>query len=139
MTVSPLANRPIRIHGLADARAAADAAQALGLTSLTLVAAGYGGASWLRGITARVATEHPSLAITAMLDCGDRPGEAQAALAAGMRHILFTGHPEAERRLSAIAAALGAIVPPALPPVFDPRNARDPRAACRSWLSSTSD
>lgn len=131
--------RPIRIHGLADALAAVEAARSLGLPSLTLVAGGYGGASWLLGIAARAAAEHPDIAIIPVLDCGDRAGEAQAALAAGMPHILFTGPAEAERRLAAIGAGLGATVTDGLPPAYDPRGARDPRSACRAWLSSTPD
>lgn len=135
MTVPPLL-RPIRIHGLADALAAVEAAQSLDRPSLALVAGGYGGASWLLGIAARATAEHPGVAIIPVLDCGDRAGEAQAALAAGMRHILFTGPAEAERRLTAIAAGLGATVTAVLPAAYDPRGAGDPRSACRSWLSS---
>ncbi|MBP2227012.1 hypothetical protein J2847_000279 [Azospirillum agricola] len=128
-------SRPIRIHGLDDALAAAAAARALGLP-LTLVAGGYGGALWLLGIAAAVERRCPGVAVTAVLDCGDRAGEAQGALAAGIRHALFTGPPETAVRLAAIAAGHGATLLTALPPALDPRGIRNREAACRAWLSS---
>jgi len=137
MTVVPQ-TRPIRIHGLADARAAGAAAAALGLP-LTLVAGSYGGAPWLLSIVGRVARAHPGLTVAAVLDCGDRAGEAQGALAAGVPHALFTGRDDVAIRLAALAAGYGATLLTALPPVFDPRGTRDPEAACRAWLSSQPD
>lgn len=140
MTVAPLTvatlARPIRVHGLADARAAAMAADNLGLP-LTLMAGGYGGAPWLMGIMARVASEYPTLRVSGLLDCDDRAGEAQAALAAGMSGILFTGPPGVAARLAVIAVARGAVVLTDRPPALDPRGHRDPVAACRTWLSAS--
>ena len=48
--------------------------------------------------------------MTALLDCGEEPGTALAALRAGVKHIRFTGDAEMRARLGAIAAQLGATV-----------------------------
>lgn len=130
---SPL--RPIRIHGLGDARAAATAARTLDLP-LTLMAEGCGGALWLLALARRVAEEHAPVAITALLDCGDRAGEAQGALAAGVPLVLFIGHPDAAFRLAGIAKARGAVLLTEAPPALDQRKSRNPVDSCLSWLSA---
>ncbi|CAO3419145.1 hypothetical protein [Azospirillum doebereinerae] len=135
MTVTAPPIRPIRVHGLADARAAATAAQALGVP-ITLLADGACGAAWLLALADRVRREHPPVAVTALLDCGDRAGEAQGALAAGVLLVLFTGSPNAAARLAAIADACGATLLTEAPATLDQRKSRDPVSACRDWLSS---
>ncbi len=127
----------IRIHGLADARSAATAARELD-RPLTLLADGAAGAAWLMAIVARLASDHPALPVTGLLDCGDRAGEAQGALAAGMGAILFTGAPGVAARLADIAAARGAALLTVPPPSLDLRGQRDPVATCRLWLSAPS-
>ncbi|MCG5240366.1 hypothetical protein [Azospirillum doebereinerae] len=131
--VPPL--KPIRVHGLADARVAAAAAAALGV-SVTLLADGACGAAWLLALAGRAMREHPSVAVTALLDCGDRAGEAQGALAAGVPLVMFTGPPGPAARLAAIAEAHGAALLTEVPPTLDQRKSRDPVTACRDWLSA---
>ncbi|MFP5512106.1 MAG: hypothetical protein ACLGJC_03330 [Alphaproteobacteria bacterium] len=136
--------RPILIRGLDDALAAGAAARAAG-TPLVLMAPPAAGALWLRGVVDRVRKAHPELEVAGLLDCGDRAGEAQAALAAGLRLVLFTGHPGMADRLAAIAAARGAALSTRRTPTLDlaatasaegrgPHRAAALEALCRDWL-----
>lgn len=142
--------RPILIRGLADALAAAAAADPTG-TPLVLMAPPAAGALWLRGVVERVRKAHPGLEVAGLIDCGDRAGEAQGALAAGLPLVLFTGRPDMADRLAAIAAARGAALLTDCPPVLDlaarisaaqisaegpgrPRGP-SPEALCRDWLA----
>ena len=68
------------------------------------------GPGWFQEIVERLEAEHPGLAFEAVLDCGDKAGAVLAALRRGVRHVRFSGHPEAARRLGAIAEQLGAIL-----------------------------
>ncbi|CAO3443685.1 hypothetical protein [Azospirillum largimobile] len=109
---------PILIRGLDDALAAAAAADSTG-KPLVLMAPPAAGALWLRGVVERVRKAHPGLEVAGLLDCGDRAGEAQGALAAGLRLVLFTGRPDMAGRLAAIAAARGATLLTRRPPALD--------------------
>ncbi|WP_207459386.1 hypothetical protein [Azospirillum sp. SYSU D00513] len=134
------APRPIRIHGLADALAALSTASELH-RPLTLVsapgAAAHAGALWFREVVAKARAAFPDVVVTAVLDCADRAGDVQGALASGVTHILFTGHPDAARALAEVAAARGAVLLQALPGALDLRTVRDPAAACRAWLEES--
>lgn len=50
----------------------------------------------------------PAARFSAVLDCGDDPGAAMAAIRAGAEAIVFTGRAGVAERLAAIAAAAGA-------------------------------
>ncbi len=52
--------------------------------------------------------EAPTARFSAIFDCGDDGGAAQAALRGGIERIVFTGRPEVAERLADIAAAGGA-------------------------------
>lgn len=138
-TGEPLAtDRPIRVHGLAEAGAACAAAAELGVPLLLVsapAAAAHGGALWFRDLVARAAAAHPGLPVAAVLDCADRPGDVQGAIAAGTPALLFTGPAAVAARLADIAARRGAVLLTALPAALDLRTARDPERACRDWLS----
>lgn len=136
---SIMSPRPILIHGLAEARAACAAASELGVPVLLVSApagAAHAGALWFRNVVARAAQAFPNVTVTAVLDCGDRAGDAQGALSAGVESVLFTGRAEVAERLAEIARARGATVLTGLPPALDLRGARNPVAACRDWLDS---
>ncbi|WP_454018635.1 hypothetical protein [Azospirillum sp. Marseille-Q6669] len=138
MTAMPAHSRPIRIHGLNDADAACAVATDLGVPLLLVSAPGAAasaGAGWFREVVARATARHPSAAMTAVLDCADRPGDALGALSAGIGAILFTGRLDVAERLGDIAAQRGARLLTALPEALDLRSARDPWRACRNWLS----
>lgn len=133
--------RPILVRGLSDALAAAAAAESAG-AAIALMAPPAGGAAWLLGLIGRVRHSHPGLEVTGLLDCGDRAGEAQGALAAAVPALLFTGRREAAERLAAIAAARGAVLLTARPPLFDlaaeGHGSTRPallEALCRDWLA----
>ena len=130
----PGAARPVRVHGLDEARAALTAAAALG-RPVVLVGPPGGGALWFARMIAAARAAVPDAEGTGVFDCADRAGEAQAALAAGVRHLSFSGAPEVAVRLADIAAQSGAVLLPALAPALDLRGARDPEAACRAWLA----
>ena len=125
--------RPVRVHGLADARVALAAAADLGRTAV-LVGSAAGGALWFRRLVEAARAEVPAAEVVAVLDCADRAGGAQGALAAGVRHVLFTGREDVAARLADIAAQSGAAVLTDLPDALDLRGARDPHAACRAWM-----
>lgn len=128
----------VLVHGLADARAALAAASELAVEVTLLsteAAAAQGGATWFRELLAVAAQERPGAAFAAILDCGNRAGDAQGALAVGVRCILFTGASEVAARLSDIAGQLGATVLTERPPALDVRGHRHPVAVCRQWLS----
>jgi hypothetical protein len=128
----------IIIHSLEHAQAALDAAAALGVT-VTLASAagagGYAGPLWFKALIEIAQRDHPGLA-AAVLDCGDEPGTTLAALRAGIKRVRFNGDDAVTARLTAIAAALGAVIESGAPvPALDLLDARDPARACRGYLT----
>lgn len=130
----PGAARPVRVHGVAEARAALTAAAALGVP-VALVGPPGGGALWFARMVEAARAAVPGVDAAAVLDCTERAGDAQGALAAGVRHVLFSGPPEVAARLADIAARSGAVMLPSLAPALDLRGERDPEGACRTWLA----
>jgi len=125
------------VHSLRHLRAALAAGAAAGRPIIALSAPGasaFAGASWFLALIEQGATEFPDVPLTAILDCGDRGGDAVAALQAGAMHLIFTGHLGALARLKGIAADYGASVDDRRPSAFDLLNTADPvyaaRAAC---------
>ena len=130
--------RPIRIHSLAEARVACAAAVECGVPLFLVsapAASSHAGALWFQGVVRRVTAEFPTVSLTAALDCGDRAGDAQAALAAGVRAVLYTGPPPVAERLADIAAQHGSVLLTDRPSALDLRDARRAEEACRGWLS----
>ena len=128
------AAQPVRVHGLGEARAALTAAATLG-RPVVLVGPPGGGALWFAHMIEAARAAVPDAEGIGVFDCADRAGEAQGALAAGVRHVSFSGAPEVAARLADIAARRGAVLLPALAPALDLRGARDPEGACRAWLA----
>ena len=131
----------IVIHGLAHAAAALAAAAELGV-AVTLIsapsAAGYAGPSWFRAVVDEARAAHPEVEVTAVLDCGDMPGDALAALRDGAPVIRFSGDTAA--KIADIAAQCGARVIAGRPEALDlaavERARRDLGRACREWLET---
>ncbi len=127
----------IRIHSLAEARVALEAARSLG-RPVTLVsargAAGHAGPGWWRALIAIARTEFPDVALSTLLDCDDCAGDAMASLREGVERICFRGREDVAAKLRAIAAQAGAEVTSELPLGLDLRGLRDPRLACIVWL-----
>ncbi len=132
-----MAGRTVVVHSLDHARAALRAAEALGV-AVTLTsgpgAAGYAGPAWFRELIAAARTEHPRAEVTAVLDCGDAPGHAMAALRAGLKAIRFDGRPAVAERVAELARGYGAVVEPPRGTALDLAEAVDAYAACHAWL-----
>jgi len=98
---------------LAHARAVLAAALEQGV-AVTLESApgagGYAGPGWWKALIEAALAEYPAATAMAVLDCGEEPGTALAALRAGVSRIRFTGDRGMRERLGAIAAQLGATV-----------------------------
>ena len=132
------APRPIIVHGLAHARAAAAAADALGVPVRIRSApgaGGYGGAGWFLEMIAIVRAEYPHARIEASLDCADAPGHAMAALRRGAGMIRFRGTKTTNETIAQLAAAHGAALDKARARPLDLFGIGDPATACRNWLA----
>jgi hypothetical protein len=75
----------------------------------------YAGAGWFKAVIDAARTKAPTADLSAVLDCGDDAGAAQAALRAGIAAIVFTGRADVAERLAGIASATGARVLTARP------------------------
>lgn len=127
----------VLVHGLDDALAAVAAAAETGRAVALLsapAASAHAGALWLLALRRRVLDGHPTAEAIAILDCDDRAGDVQGAVAAGITHLVFTGRPDVAARLADIAESRGAVLLTARPAALDPRGRRDAAAACRAWL-----
>ena len=71
-------------------------------------AAASGGPGWFMAVVETVAGDYPDVDILSILDCGDRPGDALAALRAGWKTIVYTG--PAAAKIADIANQLDATV-----------------------------
>ncbi len=102
---------PPIVHSLEQARttlAAADVDRPVRLQSPP-GAAGQHGIGWWQALTRALAAEFHDLEIEAVLDCGDAPGLALAALRAGIPVVRVSGLPDDVRdRLADIAGQMGA-------------------------------
>jgi hypothetical protein len=133
MTANPPA-ACFTVHSLAHLRAALTAGAASGrpIVALSAIgASGFAGAGWFASLVEQGRLEFPQIELTAILDCADRGGDVLAALKLGLRHLIFTGHPEAAIRLGDIAVQSGATIVTARPPSLDLLNTRDPFRAAR--------
>jgi hypothetical protein len=106
--------RPIIVHSLADARAAAAAASGAQLTLESAPGAGaYAGIAWFERLIAAMRAEFPALDITAVLDCGDAAEAVMAALrwlkepGRGPIVLRFSGDTAIAERLGQMAAEIG--------------------------------
>src|SRR5712691_6976217 len=101
----------IIVHSLAHAVAALSAA-AKAARSITLASAPdagiYAGPGWFGALIAAAREAVPAAQSTALLDCGDDAGAAQAAIRAGIEAVVFTGRADVAARLADIAEQRGA-------------------------------
>jgi len=130
--------RRIIIHGIDDARIAVTAARSLDVAvRLTSApgAASHGGAAWFAEIVAAIRAEFPNVAIDAVLDCGDAPGHATAALRAGVTSIRFTGPRSVRDKLAALAGDQGATLDEFDGEALDMSLSNRPAQDCLDWLA----
>jgi hypothetical protein len=124
------------VHSITHLRAALAAGAACRRPIIALsapAASGYAGAAWFAAMVDAAKAEFPDVPFTPVIDCGDRAGDALAALELGLRHLIFTGHPDAAARLAAIAAEAGAVLLDRRPAALDLLDLRDPRHAAQKW------
>lgn len=108
----------VAVHGLDQARLALAVGRPLVLISAP-AAAGYAGCLWWRALADLAAAEAPGLVTADVLDCGDAPGWAMAALRVGCHMLVLAPECPAWARVAATADGLGAIVLPYRPAVLD--------------------
>jgi hypothetical protein len=100
----------ITVHSLAHAVAALEAAVEADHDIVLLSAFDAGlsaGPGWWVALVAAARAAAPAARCAAILDCGDDPGAAMAAIRAGAEAIVFTGRADVALRLADIAAAQG--------------------------------
>jgi hypothetical protein len=134
-----MAGPAFTVHSLEHLHAVLRVAADTGLHVVTLSGPGasaYAGPSWFAGLIAAAAAEFPNVALTAVLDCGDRAGDALVALGLGLTHLIFTGNPEAAARLSRIAAAQGAEILDRRPEALDLLDIKDLDRAVRKYCGN---
>jgi hypothetical protein len=130
--------RAVVVHGRADVARAARIAAERGCPVTLLTAPGaadYAGPDVLMSMIEAGLAEAPGADVRATIDCGDAAGRAQAALRAGWRCLVFTGHADARLRLQGIAEQYGACVLAERPVALDPLDRADAEAAIRAWLA----
>jgi hypothetical protein len=104
-------SRVIIIHSFGHAVAALSAAAESGRAIILASAPGagiYAGPAWFGALIAAARDAVPAAQSTALLDCGDDAGAAQAALRGGIEGVIFTGRGDVAERLADIAAKRGA-------------------------------
>lgn len=70
-------------------------------------AGGGVGPGWFKALVAAARGAVPDAQCSSLLDCGDNVGAALAAIRAEVEGIVFTGRPDAARRLADIARQHG--------------------------------
>jgi hypothetical protein len=120
------------VHDLEQARGALAAAVELGCTIRLRSAPGaaaYAGVGYLEALGKAAGHE-------ILIDCGDDPGVAMAALRAGCRRLAFSGAAATARRLGEMAEQAGATLvhERAAPDALELTPDDDAASACRSWL-----
>lgn len=116
------------VHGLDHLRAALAIGASRGQSVVAVsapVATAYAGANWFLALAAAGHAEYPQVELTAILDCGDRAGDALTALDLGAKHLVFAGHADAASRLAAIAAQRGAVILDRRPAALDLLDVKD--------------
>ena len=126
------------VRGIEDARLVCRAADGRNIP-VTLWSPPFGAAQmgplWFQRMGALIAEEFPGLAVEMVLDCGDTPGHALAALRQGIGAIALTARPAIRRKIEALAKKGGTRVVRRPARIFDPEAiANDPDSLDR-WLA----
>jgi hypothetical protein len=138
MTAKVQRPRAIVVHDLAQGRAAFGAAAELDVP-LTVMspmgAASSLGVGYFAALIATLRGEFPTVAATAVLDCGDAPGLALAALRHGVDGVRVKAPRAALARIADIAAQSGGRLVTGRVAALDLVGVEDAAAACRAWLA----
>ena len=76
----------------------------------------YAGPGWFAALVEAARAAAPDARCSALLDCGDQPGAALAAIRAQIEGVIFTGRTDVARRLVDIASRHGVRLVSARPP-----------------------
>jgi len=108
----------IVVHGLHHAVAALR--PGIAVTLLSADGAGvFAGSGWWRALIDAAMAVHPDTPCSDILDCGDAPGAAMAALRLGQRRLILSADCPAFAAVSAAAVACGAEVMAVRPAALD--------------------
>ena len=125
------------MHDLAQAREALAAAAELGVPVTVLSppgAARYQGVGYFAALVAAARHAVPDAAATAVLDCGDAPALALAALRQGIEAVRVAAPAQVRARIADIARQSGGALVTGRVVALDLAAAGEPLAACRAWL-----
>lgn len=134
----PPAMLKVVVHGYAEAVAALEAAATAGVPTLLMSARGaaaHAGPAWFRDLVAQARAAVPAAEADSLLDCGDRPGDALAAIRARVPAIAVDLAADTAARIADMAAQAGVRIAP-----WDDSDALDlalhddPARACADWL-----
>jgi acyl-CoA reductase-like NAD-dependent aldehyde dehydrogenase len=103
-------------HAVGALRAAAHTGRPIVLSSAPEAGASAG-PGWFRELIAAAREAVPDASFSAILDCGEEPGPALAAIRAGVERVLFTGRADVALRLADIARQHGVRLETAPPSV----------------------
>jgi fructose/tagatose bisphosphate aldolase len=133
------ARKSIEVASPAQAAAAVKAAAALNLPVLLISAesaAESAGPAWFAHLVKNAQAPFPNCDVVAMLDCGDSPGHALAALREGLRALRFNG--PTFHKIADIAKQYDALLVETRPLSLALNKFRQDddslNAACRDWL-----
>ncbi len=125
-------DKAVIVHSLAHAKAAlAPGAPVLLLSAPGAAAAA--GPGWWREVIALARKVYPATEMRSLLDCGESPGDAMAALAAGVTALSFHGSAAELRKLT----QMGAEILPRPGEALDLAENPQPERACRLWLGES--
>ena len=96
------------VHSLQQARAAVAVSADPVLLESPPAATASLGIGWWRELLSAITAEFPDRTITGVLDCGEFPGHALAAIAAGVRRVRLSAAPEVLEKVADIARQAGA-------------------------------
>lgn len=133
----------IVVHELGHALAALTAARARNQPLLILSAAGAvrsAGAGWWRELVAQAREESPEQDVEWVLDCGDEPGMALAALREGVGTIALDADEPIWSRVAQIAAQCDAsVIRVDRKGALDLIDSNNPQRDCNLYLSEAPD
>ncbi len=92
------------------------------------------GPRWFFDIIRMVRSEFPSLEISGILDCGDQPGDALAAIETGIKALALTGKPSTIKRIREIADQANVNLHKRPSHKLDLAKCPDAEACCKRWF-----
>ena len=126
------------VRGIEEARLVCQAAHERNV-SVTLWSPPFGAAQmgplWFQRMGGLIAEEFPDLAVDMILDCGDAPGHALAALRQGIGAIALTARPAVRLKIEALARRGGTRVVRRPTRIFDPGATGNDTDSLHRWLA----